>query len=513
MNGLLVAIKDLSISRQGMPRPELDHVSLAVERGETVIMLGEADAGKEALMRLLAGVSDSSESATGSLQFGIGQPVSADSFIEPPVRFAYLPGPLAKPLSARASAASQLSRVIARKTSIPRAGARSELALALERLKGAPKPDALDRSPADMVPEVLAWGLLAATIAMSPELVLADRPMNGLPPIAARALCDALLAEQQRQGFAVLCNAMGADIARWLGGRLVVMRHGRIVEEGPASRLTTAQSHAYTQTLLRPVAPTSAAPAPQRAAAKGQPVVQAYGLMLRSREKLTFELRRGGSLALIGEHGSGRHALARQLIGLDAIASGRVVFDAVDIGVLSETMMSRMRRRVAIVAGADDVLDPRLTVSDTVTEPLHASLSVSRKFTVGYRDAALKRVGLSSLDRNLTVDRLSAFDKRRLQVARAIVGAPVLALIDEPLRGLDAFAQSVMRDLLRSFRAEEGPAFLVITSDMAVARALADEAMVFRDGRVIERGALGEMLRAPKQAYTNTLITAAGPVL
>jgi peptide/nickel transport system ATP-binding protein len=336
---------------------------------------------------------------------------------------------------------------------------------------------------------VLAWGLLAAAFAATPELMLVDHFLVGLPPTSARALARALVAEQERQRFAILYNAMSTEIARWLGGRLIVMRHGRIVEEGPVARLATAQSHAYTQTLLKP-APPLASPQASPRGVRGQPVVQALGISLKSRDRLTFELRRGGSLALIGELNSGRHALARQLIGLERIRTGRVVFDAVDIGVLSDTMMSRLRRRVAVIAGADDVLDPRLTVSDTVSEPLRASL-----------------------DTELSVAALSAFDRRRLQVARAIVSAPVFALIDEPLRGLDAFAQSVMRDLLRSFRAEEGAAFLVITADVSVALALAENAMIFKDGHIIERGRLADILRAPLEAYTRSLIEAASPAL
>src|SRR5208337_262259 len=119
--------------------------------------------------------------------------------------------------------------------------------------------------------------------------------------------------------------------------------------------------------------------------------------------------------------------------------------------------------RVAIVAGADDVLDPRMTLWETVAEPLQAHLRLPRNLIANYRDAALRRVGLASFPGHLTTSELSAFDRRRLQVARAIVTAPVLAIIDEPFRGLDAFAQSVMRDLLQSYRSEEGPAFIVIT--------------------------------------------------
>ena len=200
--------------------------------------------------------------------------------------------------------------------------------------------------------------------------------------------------------------------------------------------------------------------------------------------------------------------MARVLLGIDRPRAGRVVLDAVDVGVLSQAMKLRLRRRVAMIAGADEVLDQRMSLWDTVAEPLRAHLKLPRDLVANYRDAALKRVGLASLPGERAVSELSAFDKRRLQVARAIVGAPLLVVIDEPLRGLDAFAQSVMRDLLRNFRAQEGPAFLVITADFSVAQALCEEAMVFKDGRVIERGPLADLVRAPKEAQTKALIEA-----
>jgi peptide/nickel transport system ATP-binding protein len=179
--------------------------------------------------------------------------------------------------------------------------------------------------------------------------------------------------------------------------------------------------------------------------------------------------------------------------------------------VLAKNMIPRLRRRIAFVAGADDMLDPRMTVWDTVAEPLRTHLDLPRHVVANYRDTALKRVGLASLPGGRAVADLSPFDKRRLQVARAIVSAPVLAVIDEPLRGLDAFAQAVMRDLLKNFRTLEGPAFLVITSDITVAQALAEELMVFKNGRIVERGALAEIMRNPKDAYTRSLVEAVSP--
>jgi peptide/nickel transport system ATP-binding protein len=505
-----LAICELSVA--GRERPELDRFTLTIDGGETVVLLGEEGCGKEAVMRVLAGAGDAE---SGTLQYGAAPAERAAKLARVPVRTVYLPGTPSQPLSPHASVASQLTRVIARKLGAPRATARAELEIALGRLAGAPPLSAFDKTPAALSREMLAWGLFAAAFAQTPELLLADHALSGLAPTQARLLAKALLAEQKRQGFAILYAAMNTEIAAWLGGRVLVMRHGRVVEEGPIARLATTQAHAYTQTFFKAVAPIAAA-AP-RAAPRGQPVLQAYGVKWgresenHSRDGLTFELRRGASLALLGEDGSGRRALVRVLLGLDRPRAGRVVLDAVDVGILAEKMLLRLRRRVAVIAGADDVLDPRMTLWDTVSEPLRAHLNLPRELVANYRESALKRVGLASLPGDCAVSELSAFDKRRLQVARAIVAAPLLAIVDEPLRGLDAFAQSVMRDLLRNFRAQEGPAFLVVTSDFAVAQALCEEALVLQDGDVIERGPIADLLRAPKEAQTKTLIEASLP--
>jgi ABC-type glutathione transport system ATPase component len=240
--------------------------------------------------------------------------------------------------------------------------------------------------------------------------------------------------------------------------------------------------------------------------------LQVHGLSFEPhatmREGLTFELRRGAALALVGEAGSGRGKLLRALLGFEKAPSGRVLFDAVDLYRLSEAMAARIRRRIAFVTGQDDSLDPRMTIFDTVDEPLRAHLSLSRDLIAGYRDVALKRVGLASHNGKEQVANLSVFDRRRLQVARAFVGAPLLVVVDEPLRGLDAFAQTIMRDVLVDFRATQGPTFLVITSDFTVAQALADDAMVFHEKKLVERGSIAHILREPKHAATKALIDA-----
>jgi peptide/nickel transport system ATP-binding protein len=518
MSERLFFVNDLNVARPGAGRAALDRFSLTMDTGEAVVLLGEPGCGKETVLAMLVGYFERGEDVSGTVKFRDAAPERASRRTRP-LRTAYLPSPNSHPLSPHASAISQFARIVARKLQMPPSTARAEFALVLERFAGAPSVAVFENRPGALAPEILAWGLMAAAFAQTPELLIADDPFARLQPTQSRALMQALVAEKKRQGFALLYAAMNTDATKWFGERVIVMRHGRIVEEGPVARLAGGHAHAYTQTLFKAMPELAGDVAAPRNAGRGEPVLQVYNIVFgakqepNSRPGLTFELRRGASLALVGEEGSGRRALASAVLGMERVQTGRVVFDAVDIGILTQTMLTRLRRRIAFITGDDDALDPRMTLWDAVGEPLRAHLGLPNNLIASYRESALKRVGLASLPGNRTVETLSAFDKRRAQVARAIVTAPLLAVIDEPLRGLDAFAQSVMRDLLRNFRDQEGPALIVITADFAVAQALAEDAFVFKDGQVIERGAVRELLKSAKEPYTRTLIEAvrAGP--
>jgi peptide/nickel transport system ATP-binding protein len=510
----LLEIRELGAVRPGGTEPELERFSLRLNAGETVILLGDADSGKDIVLRVLNG--ERSDGISGTIRFGESDAKPAAKKPRAPFRIAWLPAVASRPFSPVASVASQLTRIVARKLDCPRGAARAELRGALARLTGAPSFELLDCPVAQLDDVSLSWGLLASACATAPGLLLCDHPFIDISPAAAQALTMALRAEQERLGFAILYAARGPQTVARIGGRTIVLRQGRVVEENDAAHLMSGQTHAYTQALFKAL-PQPATGKPTRPGARGEPLLQVHGLVLRpdpkrktqrTRDQMSFELRRGASLALVGENGSGRRDLMRAVLGLER-KPGRILFDAVDLNLLSEAMTLRLRRRVAFVTGADDALDPRMTLWDTVDEPLRAHLTLSRELTAGYREAALKRVGLASHDGRRTVAALSPFDRRRLLVARAIVGAPLLVVVDEPLRGLDAVAQTTMRDLLADFRVERQAAFLVITSDFAVARALADEAMVFEGGRVVERGPIRSLLANPRESATKALIDAA----
>jgi len=510
MSEPLLELSEFTVSRGGTP--VLDRLSLTLEPGESAILLGEEGSGQDALISALGGFPAKSDSVSGTVKFASHPAHAASRRLKAPIRIAYLPNPLKGPLSPHASVLSQLTRIVARKLGAPVGSAREELRLALERFPTAVTPGLLDTRPGRLDPVTLAIGLLAAVSAQTPDLVLADHPFADLGPTAVKLMMSLLKAEHARLRFAMLYATGDLQAAARLGGRVLVLRSGKVIEEGDAARLMSGQAHAYTRTLFQALPRLNRDPPKPRVAARGQPLLQVHGLSFQPgtamRDGLTFELRRGASLALVGETGSGRGALLRALLGFEPAPSGRVLFDAVDLYRLSEAMAARIRRRIAFVTGDDDSLDPRMTIHDTVDEPLRAHLSLTSDLIAGYREVALKRVGLASHDGKRTVASLPAFDKRRLQVARAFVSAPLLVVVDEPLKRLDAFAQNIMREVLVDFRATQESAFLVVTSDFTVAQALADEAMVLHDNKLVERGSIAHIVREPKHDAAKALIAA-----
>jgi peptide/nickel transport system ATP-binding protein len=514
MSEPILAVNDLGVRRNGAA--ELENLSFRLESGETLVILGDAASGKDALLRVLGGYAARDEDITGTVQFGDGEAVPA-ARAKPPIRVVYLGAAAALPLSPYASVVSQLEHVVALRHGNPRASAREELRIAFGRLAGAPDFAVLQKKPGELERTTLSWALLAAALAQLPELLVADHAFSGLTPGALQEILAALTAEQKRLGFPMLYVSEGLMAAAHLKSRIIVLRQGRVIEEGTFEKMAHGQSHAYTRMLFKSL-PRTIAGLPPRAL-RGEPLLQVQALDLRARKRkgtpsrdgISFELRRGASLALIGEEGSGRRALVRALLGLSRFSEGRVVLDQVDMSILSASMTARLRRRIAFITGSDEALDARMTIWDTVDEPLRAHLGLPRDMVTGHRESALKRVGLASYDGRRTVATLSAFDKRRLQVARAIVSAPFLAVIDEPLRGLDAFAQSILIELLDDLRKQEGPAFLVITADVGVAQVLAEDALFFKNGKVVERGPLRDLLKNPKDEETRKLIAAAVP--
>jgi ABC-type glutathione transport system ATPase component len=476
--------------------------------GEILSVVGREGSGREALRDRLLDIFPAPMDETGT--FVIGDKGSAVP------RIAYLPGASRDAWSPYASARDQLVRILARRQSIPMQSAREELRLVLARLPNAPSLEMLEAKPTELSPRDQALAFLALALAQNPDLLLADDPDSELDPTDSLEYVALLAAERARANCALLYLTGNPAIAARFGGRIAVLRDGRLIEEGAARRLSSEHAHAYTQTLFAAV-PRVKPDEPARPGPRSEPLLQVRGFSFEKAKNraydptrtLTFELRRGGSLALVGMRNSGRHDLVRAILGLEEAGQGRIIFDSVDVGVLSSTMRARLRQRVAFVTGDDAPLDPRMTVREFVTEPMRAQINLGREANRRAAETVLKRVGMGDVPLRRLCAELETLNRRRVQLARVLAAVPQLLVLIEPLRRLDALGQALILDLLKDLRERHGVAFLLVTADFRVAQALAENALVIRARKLIEKGPIEELLRAPREDYTKALVDAA----
>jgi peptide/nickel transport system ATP-binding protein len=226
-----------------------------------------------------------------------------------------------------------------------------------------------------------------------------------------------------------------------------------------------------------------------------------------------FTLHAGKTLGVVGESGSGKSTLARLVMALEAPSAGQVLFEGRDLHALGRDELRAARRNFQMVfQDPYSSLDPRMTVARTVAEPLEQLDHLARSERRERAAAMLDAVGLDARQHDGDLDKypheFSGGQRQRIAIARALVTQPKLIVADEPVSALDVSVQAQVLNLMQDLQERFGLAYLFISHDLAVVDLVCDELIVLQHGRVVERGATGDVLNAPKQAYTRRLIEA-----
>ncbi|MFD8968331.1 ATP-binding cassette domain-containing protein [Streptomyces sp. NPDC059568] len=230
----------------------------------------------------------------------------------------------------------------------------------------------------------------------------------------------------------------------------------------------------------------------------------------RAVDRVSFQLPRGGSLAVVGESGCGKSTLARALVRLLKPTSGRIVLDGTDIATLPERRLRPLRRRVQMVfQDPYGSLDPHLTAQQIVAEPLRLSGVGDRAERARRAAELLDRVGLPSSALHRRPPEFSGGQRQRIGIARALASRPDVLVCDEATSALDVSVQAQVLDLLRELQAETGIAYLVIAHNLGVVREISTDVVVMHAGRVVETGPTAAVLAAPAEPYTRALRRAA----
>jgi len=379
----------------------------------------------------------------------------------------------------------------------------------------------------DAFPHQLSGGqrqrvMIAMALANDPSLLIADEPTTALDVTIQARILDLLARLKRDRGLALLLITHDLRIVRRYADKVCVMKDGAIVEAGPVASVFAAPAHPYTRMLLDAVPRGT----PPPLAANAVPLLRIEdahvhfpvrrGMLrrvvseVRAVDGVSLTVRTGETVGLVGESGSGKTTLALAALRLEPVR-GRVVFAGQDVVRLGRAAMRSLRARMQIVfQDPFGSLSPRMTVGDIVAEGLAVHEPRLKRAERERRVvAALEEVGLPAAMTERYPHEFSGGQRQRIAIARVIVLKPALVVLDEPTSALDMSVQAQIIALLRDLRDRHDLAYLFISHDLKVVRALAHRVVVLREGKVVEEGTADEIFTCPRMDYTKSLMAAA----
>ena len=529
MTAPLLSVRDLSVAfRQGGTTSlAVDRVSFDIRSGETRALVGESGSGKSvsalSIPRLLPYPAASHPS--GEILFKGVDLLKADEPTLRRVRGADITMIFQEPMTSLNplhSIERQVAEILEVHGGLVGASARAKV---LDLLNAVGIQRAEDRLGA--FPHQLSGGqrqrvMIAMALANEPDLLIADEPTTALD-VTVQAQILKLLAEiRDRMGMAILFITHDLGIVRKFADHTCVMTKGKIVEAGPTAEIFAAPKHDYTRKLLA-AEPRGEPPA----ADPTRPVVAAVEDLrvwfpikrgffrktvdhVKAVDGVSVSLRAGETVGIVGESGSGKTTLGLALLRL-LPSQGRIVVLGRDIQGTSAAETRPLRSDMQVVfQDPFGSLSPRMSVADIVAE----GLEVHRpSLTEAERDAEVVRVlaevGLDPETRHRYPHEFSGGQRQRISIARAMILEPKFVMLDEPTSALDMSVQAQVVDLLRDLQQKHGLAYLFISHDLRVVKALANEVVVMKDGKVVEQGPAVEIFERPKTDYTRALMAAA----
>jgi microcin C transport system ATP-binding protein len=526
----LIWVRDLSVDfRSGSREPShaVRRISFSIGKGETVALVGESGSGKSvsalSIMRLLP--YPAASHPTGEIFFEGRDLLKLRESEMRAIRGARISMIFQEPMTSLNplhTIEKQVGEVLREHRGMRREEARARTLALLERVGIQNPKERLDAYPHQLSGGQRQRVMIAMALANEPDLLIADEPTTALD-VTIQAQILALLRELQSElGMAMLLITHDLGIVRKMAQRVYVMRHGQIVEEAPVEQIFTAPGHSYTKHLLA-------------AEPKGEPPVENLrapvivetdalkvwfpirrGLLrhtvghIKAVDGVTLKLRAGETLGVVGESGSGKTTLGLAILRLVS-SDGPIVYLGNRIDGLDSRAMRPLRKQMQIVfQDPYGSLSPRLSIGQIIEEGLtiqDRSLNADARHERVAR--ALVEVGLDPETQDRYPHEFSGGQRQRIAIARAMVLEPRFIMLDEPTSALDMSVQAQIVDLLRDLQSKRDLAYLFISHDLRVVRALSNHVIVMKDGKVVEEGPSRSVFEHPTQAYTQALLAAA----
>ncbi|MEM9370794.1 MAG: ABC transporter ATP-binding protein [Pseudomonadota bacterium] len=533
----MLSVRELSVAfrtRKG----EVDavrSVSFDLARGETLGIVGESGSGKSvtsyALMRILDA---SGEIRAGDVTYdGIDLRAATERDMRD-IRGREISMIFQNPRAALNPVrriGHQIEDVLRRHALATQADARVKAIAALEAVRINQARERYNAYPFELSGGMCQRVVIAIALACNPNLLIADEPTTGLDITTQKAVMDLVRDLIRGRAMSSILITHDLGLASQYCDRIVVMKDGQIVEQGAPDRLFSTPEHAYTRRLVDATPRLGASarsllPADSRTdlpehIIQDRPLLEVTDLVKTYQSKsgpvtavrgVSFTIKAGQSLGLVGESGCGKSTTSEIVVRLRDPTSGRIIFDGDDLAATPAAQFATHARRrdiQMVFQDATDSLNPRDTAGSAIAEPLARIARLRRDSARARVEELADLVGLPRPLLSRFPHQLSGGQKARVGIARAIALEPKLLILDEPTAALDVSIQAVVLNLLVDLRARLGMSYLFVSHDLNVVRLLCDEVLVMQSGQIIEHGRAERVMRDPEHEYTRALVAAA----
>ena len=526
----LLEVKNLSVgfnTHEG-PQTAVYHANFTIAAGETVGLVGESGSGKSvtalSILKLLPYPTAFHD--RGEIYFDGQELLNADTDKLRAIRGNDIAMIFQEPMSSLNplhTIEKQIGEILELHQGLSGGHRRDEIIRLLTRV-GIPQPE----TRLTALPHELSGGqrqrvMIAMALANRPKLLIADEPTTALDVTVQKQILDLLKELQAETGMALLLITHDLGVVKYMADRICVMKDGEIVEQNSCAALFATPQHDYTKSLIN-AEPTGHAEPLKDAAA--QPLLEAQdirvhfpikkGFLRRVQDHIkavnhaSLQLKAGETIGIVGESGSGKTTLGRALLKLQK-ADGKIVFNATDLSGFTNRQMKPYRRHLQIVfQDPYGALSPRMSVGEIIAEGLkiHAPELTQTERDVMVSEA-LSDVGLKPRMANRYPHEFSGGQRQRIAIARAIILKPDVLVLDEPTSALDRSVQAQIVELLRKLQKSRNMAYVFISHDLKVVKALAHRVLVMKDGEIVEQGSSDAVFHHPQTDYTKQLIAAA----
>jgi microcin C transport system ATP-binding protein len=528
----LLEVRDLSVTfrgnRNAPPVEAVKGASFSLDRGETLALVGESGSGKSvtalSILQLLP-YPAAAHTPESSIRFAGKELVGGAPARLREVRGNRIAMVFQEPMTSL-NPLHTLEKQVAETLLIHKhMSASAARARTLELLRLVGLRDAENRLNA--YPHQLSGGqrqrvMIAMAIANEPDILIADEPTTALDVTIQAQILHLMRELRDRLGMALLLITHDLTIVRHMADTVCVMTQGEIVEQGPTAGIFERPQHPYTRRLLAAEPKGRVAPADPAAPVlvEAEKVKVWFpirrGLFRRIKgyvkavDGVSLQVRAGSTLGVVGESGSGKTTLGLALLRL-LDAQGGIRFEGHDIALERQRRLRPLRRQMQVVfQDPYSSLSPRLSIAQIVGEGLRvhnlADSDAERRRLI---EEALVEVGLDPAAADRYPHEFSGGQRQRVAIARALVLKPRFLVLDEPTSALDMSVQAQIVELLRELQQRYGLAYLFISHDLKVVRALAHEILVMKDGKIVESGSTDRVMTAPEHPYTKELMAAA----